>query len=121
LAAFFATPDRLALRAEHTLARVIGSRVELQRCASSKSQLAPRLPAGPVGECGKMIQLVFSVCSIVEGAACHELPPVPLKEGASMVRCLMASQVEGAKWAAAHPNQYIRNIRCEPAGRFAKT
>jgi hypothetical protein len=49
------------------------------------------------------------------------MPSVPLKEGASMVRCLMASQVEGAKWAAAHPNQYIRNIRCEPAGRFAKT
>ncbi len=65
-----------------------------------------------------MLQLVFSVCSIVEGASCHEL--LPLNEGTTMVGCLMASQVEGAKWAAAHPNQYIRRITCEPAGRFAK-
>lgn len=67
-----------------------------------------------------MLQLVVSVCSIVEAASCHELPPLPLNEGTTMVGCLMASQVEGAKWAAAHPNQYIRRITCEPAGRFAK-
>jgi hypothetical protein len=70
-------------------------------------------------ECG-MLQLVFSVCSIVEGAACHELAPIPLKEDTTMVGCLMASQVEGAKWVASHPNQYISRITCQPAGRFAK-
>ena len=37
-----------------------------------------------------------------------------------MVGCLMASQVEGAKWVASHPNQYISRITCQPAGRFAK-
>jgi len=67
-----------------------------------------------------MLQLVFSVCSIVEGASCRELPPVPLSEGTTMIGCLMASQVEGAKSVAAHPNQYIRRITCQPAGRFAK-
>ena len=40
-----------------------------------------------------MLQLVFSVCSIVEGASCHKLPPLPLNEGTTMVGCLMASQV----------------------------
>ncbi len=67
-----------------------------------------------------MLQLVFSVCSIVEGAACHELPPIPLREHTSMVGCLIASQIEGAQWVAAHPNHYIRKIVCQPAGRFAK-
>ncbi len=67
-----------------------------------------------------MLQLIFSVCSIVEGAACHSLPPVPLQENTTMIACLMASQVEGAKWAAAHPNQYIQKVTCEPAGHFAK-
>jgi hypothetical protein len=66
------------------------------------------------------LQLVFSICSIVEDAAYHDLPPMPLREGTTVIGCLMASQVEGAKWVAAHPNQYIRKITCEPAGRFAK-
>lgn len=67
-----------------------------------------------------MLQLVFSVCSIVEGASCRELPPIPLNEETTMVGCLMASQIEGAKWVAAHLNEYIRRITCQPAGRFAK-
>jgi hypothetical protein len=67
-----------------------------------------------------VLQLIFSVCSIVEGAACHELPPMPLQEHTTMIACLLASQIEGAKWVAAHPNHYIRRITCEPAGRFAK-
>jgi hypothetical protein len=59
-----------------------------------------------------MIQLVFSVCSIVEGAACHELPPVPLKEGTTIVGCLMASQVEGAEVGcrapqSVHPQDHV--------------
>lgn len=68
-----------------------------------------------------VLQLIFSVCSIVEGAACHELPPVPLREGTTIMGCAMASQIEGAKWVAAHPNHYIQKAICQPAGRFAKT
>jgi hypothetical protein len=67
-----------------------------------------------------VLQLVFSVCSIVEGASCHELPPMPLQENTTLIACAMASQIEGAKWVAAHPNQYVQKARCEPAGRFAK-
>ena len=67
-----------------------------------------------------MLQLVFSVCSIVEGATCQELPPIPLQEGTSMMGCVMASQIEGAKWVVTHPNHYIQRATCAPAGRFAK-
>jgi hypothetical protein len=67
-----------------------------------------------------VLQLIFSVCSILEGATCSELPPIPLQEGTTIMACVMASQIEGAKWAAAHPNHYIQKAVCEPAGPFAK-
>lgn len=67
-----------------------------------------------------MLQLIFSVCSIVEGATCHELPPIPLQQGTSLMACAMASQIEGAKWVNAHPNHYIQKATCKPAGEFAK-
>jgi len=67
-----------------------------------------------------VLQLIFSVCSIVEGATCVELPPIPLQRGTTMMGCVMASQIEGAKWVAAHPNHYIRKATCQPAGHFAK-
>lgn len=67
-----------------------------------------------------VLQLIFSVCSIVEGASCHEIPPIPLQENTTVIACLMASQIEGAKWVAAHPNQYIQKATCERAGHFAK-
>jgi hypothetical protein len=67
-----------------------------------------------------VIQLIFSVCSIVEGAACQELPPIPLKPEATLTACFMASQIEGAKWAARNPNFYIHKATCQPAGVFVK-
>ena len=67
-----------------------------------------------------MLQLVFSVCSIVQGASCHELAPIPLREGMTMRACAMASQIEGAKWVVAHPNHYIQRATCRPAGTYAK-
>lgn len=63
-----------------------------------------------------MFALILSVCSIVEGAACRELPPIPLP---TMVGCLMASQVEGAKWVMEHPNHYIQRATCRPTGKLA--
>jgi hypothetical protein len=68
-----------------------------------------------------MIQIIFSVCSILEGPACRELPPIPLKPEATMSACFMASQIEGAKWVVAHPNFYITKATCQAAGVFAKT
>jgi len=67
-----------------------------------------------------MLELVFVVCSIVEGATCRELSPIPLEPNTLVVACLMATQIEGAKWAQTHPNHYIQRATCRPAGQFAK-
>lgn len=67
-----------------------------------------------------MLQLVFSVCSIIEGATCRELPPIPLQQGTTIMGCAMASQIEGAKWVTAHPNHYIYRATCRPVGSVAR-
>ena len=54
-----------------------------------------------------------------EGAACRELPPIPLQPITTMMGCLMASQVEGAKWVTEHPNHYIQRATRRPAGKVA--
>jgi hypothetical protein len=63
--------------------------------------------------------LVLSVCSIIEGAACRELPPIPLQPNTSMMGCLLASQVEGAKWINEHPNFYVHRVTCQGPGKPA--
>lgn len=67
-----------------------------------------------------MIELIFSVCTIVAGATCRELPPVPLRREATMGDCFMASQIEGSKWVARHPNYYVHRATCRLAGAFVK-
>jgi hypothetical protein len=67
-----------------------------------------------------MLELVFTVCSIVHGAYCH-LESLPLQTGTSLVGCMMASQIEGAKWVQHNPNYYIQRATCQRANRFAKT
>ncbi len=67
-----------------------------------------------------MYVLIFTVCSIVHGANCQELSPLPLDANMPMIGCAIASQVEGAKWVSGHPNFYIRRATCQPAGRFAR-
>lgn len=67
-----------------------------------------------------MLELVFLVCSIVEGAKCKELPPITLIENTTMIGCVMASQIEAVRWVDAHPNSYVQRATCRPAGRFAK-
>ena len=67
-----------------------------------------------------MLELVFVVCSIVEGARCRELPPVPLEPNSHMVACMLATQFEGAKWVGSHPNYYIQRSTCQPSRVFAK-
>ena len=39
----------------------------------------------------------------------------------TMVGCLMASQIEGARWIEDHPNFYIRKVTCQPQGKVAQT
>jgi hypothetical protein len=62
-----------------------------------------------------MLELIFTVCSIVHGAGCRDLNPMPLQENANMIACMMASQIEGAKWVQSHPNFYIAKAKCQPA------
>lgn len=66
-----------------------------------------------------MLELVFMVCSILEGAHCHTEQPIRLAEGTGMIGCMMAVQVEGANYVAAHPNWSIARGTCQPAGKFA--
>lgn len=66
-----------------------------------------------------MLELIFTVCSVVQGAGCHDINPMPLQENTHMIACLMASQIEGAKWVEAHPNFYIARSKCRPAHTFA--
>ena len=67
-----------------------------------------------------LYELVFTVCSIVHGAHCSDLSPVPLEANTPLIGCAIASQVEGAKWVLGHPNFYVQKATCQPAGRFAK-
>jgi hypothetical protein len=67
-----------------------------------------------------MLELVFTVCSIVHGANCH-LEPLRLQADTSLIGCMMASQIEGAKWVQQNPNYYIQRATCQRANRFAKT
>ena len=66
-----------------------------------------------------MLELIFTVCSLTHGANCHELLPVTLDDNVTIVGCMMASQIEGAKWADVHPNHYIYRATCRPAKTFA--
>lgn len=68
-----------------------------------------------------MLELVFTVCSILHGANCHEVPPIRLDANAQMIACVMASQLEGARWAETHPNYYVVRATCQPAGKFSRT
>jgi hypothetical protein len=67
-----------------------------------------------------MIELVLTVCSLVQGAACRDLDVIPLGN-ASMTTCVFASQVEGAKWIGEHPNFYVQRAACQPANKMAKS
>lgn len=67
-----------------------------------------------------MFEVVFTVCSIVVGAACRELEPVRLEEHVGLMGCAIATQVEGAKWVESHPNHYIARSTCQPTRMIAK-
>ncbi len=55
--------------------------------------------------------LVFTVCSVVHGANCRELSPLPLDANTPVIGCVIASQVEGAKRIMGHPNYYEGDLR----------
>jgi hypothetical protein len=67
-----------------------------------------------------MLELVFTVCSIVHGAKCTELPPMQLADYTPMIGCMLASQFEGARYIEQHPNHYIARATCQKAKTFVK-
>ena len=60
-----------------------------------------------------MLELVLTVCSLVQGASCHRLR-IPLRENTQLMGCVIAAQVEGAKWMSSHPNYYVSRATCAP-------
>lgn len=67
-----------------------------------------------------MYELIFTVCSFVQGVQCRELPSIAIEQGGTPYACVMASQIEGAKWIDDHPNFYINRMTCQPAGVYSK-
>ena len=65
-------------------------------------------------------ELIFTVCSVVVGASCREANPIPLQEHVGLMGCLIASQIEGAKWTETHPNFYVAKYTCQPAKTYAR-
>jgi uncharacterized membrane protein AbrB (regulator of aidB expression) len=66
------------------------------------------------------LELIFTVCSIVAGAQCRELPPMPLQAGVGIIGCSIAAQIEGAKWRVNNPNWYVARATCRPFNAYAK-
>lgn len=62
-----------------------------------------------------MYELILTVCSLVQGAQCRELPSIQINTGPSAIACVMASQIEGAKWVGENPNFYVHRMTCQPA------
>ncbi len=69
-----------------------------------------------------MIEIVFSVCSILHGAQCHQerLSFVSDPGELSVFACAKYGQAHLAKWAGEHPNHSIHRWSCRPARLEAK-
>lgn len=69
-----------------------------------------------------MFEILLTVCSVLEGAACHQASLVYADEGQSAMpyACMVGALPELAKWQAEHPNFSIARWQCGVAGRFAK-
>jgi hypothetical protein len=65
-----------------------------------------------------MIELAFTICSIVEGAKCREQSLV--FSDVSLITCMVGAQPQLAMWAEQHPNWTISKWHCRPAGLYAK-
>lgn len=67
-----------------------------------------------------MIEIVVSVCSIVQGATCKDVRLTYMAESVSPMECMMKGQVEMAKWAESNPNWKIQRWSCGVPRQFAK-
>lgn len=67
-----------------------------------------------------MIELVLTVCTVVQGVSCRN-EPIPIQGSAGIAECLMASQIEAARWSEHNPDFYVRRITCRPAKKLANS
>ena len=69
-----------------------------------------------------MIILVFTVCSILEGATCKTVNQtyVPQPGELSVFACARYGQVHASKWQAEHPNWRISKFTCGRPDERAK-
>jgi hypothetical protein len=65
-----------------------------------------------------MIELIFTACSILNGAQCHEVKMV--YQDVSLMTCMMQGQQPIADWKNTHPNWSVMGkYSCRPAGMYA--
>ncbi len=67
-----------------------------------------------------MIEIVVSVCSIVQGATCKDVRLTFIAESATPFECMMYGQVEIAKWSEGHPNWKVQRWSCGRPSQMAK-
>lgn len=65
-----------------------------------------------------MIELVMTVCSIVNGARCDDRSLV--FADVSLMTCMVGAQPYIAQWSEEHPNYRVQRWTCRAAGQFAK-
>lgn len=68
-----------------------------------------------------MIELVFAVCSLLEGNVCTEKHLTFSAEAVSLHQCMTGALPVIAQWQADHPNWTTpRRWKCQLAGQYAK-
>lgn len=67
-----------------------------------------------------MLELAFTICSIVQGATCKEVSLTFSTESVSLLQCMTGAQPVIAAWSMEHPNWTTGRWTCRMAGQFAK-
>lgn len=65
-----------------------------------------------------VIELIFTACSIVQGAHCREVSLV--YSDISLITCATQAQQPIADWMLTHPNWTVSRWQCRPAGQYAR-
>jgi hypothetical protein len=63
------------------------------------------------------IELILTVCTLVQPAACDERRLLFSSETASLRGCITQSMPFIAQWSGEHPNVRVSRWRCELPGR----
>jgi hypothetical protein len=67
-----------------------------------------------------MLELVFTACSLLQGASCKQVSLTYSMESVSLIQCMTGAQPVIAAWVREHPNWTVAKWSCRPAGLYAK-